>query len=48
MHDQIMSPYKKHEDVDGENPQHEHKDGITVIGEIVMRGRFLARLAGLP
>lgn len=41
MHDQVMSPYKKHEDVDGKDPQHKHKDRITVVGEIVMGGRFL-------
>lgn len=41
MHQHIVNPHKKDENVNGEDPQHEDQNGMGIVVEVEMRRRFL-------
>lgn len=45
MHHKVMCPHEQDKDVDRQDPQHQEKDRVCKIGEIIMSRRFLGLLA---
>lgn len=43
VHHKVMRPHEQDKDVDRQDPQHQEKDRVCKIGEIIMSRRFLKK-----